>query len=47
VLAGREGDQALTRISNQIHNYYQLNFEPPTAPAYAGLPASGAARRFG
>jgi VWFA-related protein len=27
-------DQAITRISNQIHNYYQLGFQPPPVPAY-------------
>jgi VWFA-related protein len=27
-------DQAIIRISNQIHNYYQLSFQPNLIPAY-------------
>lgn len=27
-------DQAISRISNQIHNYYQLSFQPPPTPTY-------------
>lgn len=27
-------DQALTRVSNQIHNYYELSFQPPSTPKY-------------
>jgi VWFA-related protein len=27
-------EEALVRISNQIHNYYQLSFRPPSIPAY-------------
>jgi ABC-type lipoprotein release transport system permease subunit len=38
------GDQALTRISDQIHNYYQLSFEPPSTPAVIFLLTMAALR---
>lgn len=27
-------DQALNRISNEIHNYYELSFQPPNTPSH-------------